>query len=138
MAGLSMARKISIAITLMLFFFFSFANIYAIRRLGRYTVELFLYDKLLVAYQVAGMPGLNSELERIISYDRMPHEIALAKAFKKNLDKLDAPGKFLKDAVEEEKNNINLFRKLRNIAFGCILVLVLLRLALNPRIKPDK
>jgi hypothetical protein len=136
--GLSRTRKISIAITVLLFFFFFFANIYAIRQMARYGVELYLYDKLLVAYQIGGMSGVNNELERIISQDRMPREIKAAKAFKKNLDKLDAPDKFLKNAVEEKKNKINLFRKLRNIAFGCIMALFLLRVALNLRLRPAK
>jgi hypothetical protein len=130
----SKTRKISIVITVLLFSFFLFANIYAIRRMGHYGVELYLYDKLLVAYQVGGMPGMKEELERILSQDKMPHEIAEAKAFKKNLDSLEAPDKYLRNAVGESKNKINLFRNLRNIAFACITLLVLIRAALNLRL----
>ena len=135
--GFSKTRKISIVITVLLFLSFLFANIYAIRRMGHYGVELYLYDKLLVAYQVGGASGMKEELGRILLEDKMPHEIAEAKAFKKNLDSLEAPDKYLRNAVEERKNKINLFRNLRNIAFACIMLLVLIRAALNFRRKPD-
>lgn len=134
---ISKKRKISRIITALLFFFFLFANIYTIRRLSYYAVELFLYDKLLVAYQVGGMNGVNNELEIILSQDRMPREIALAKTFKNNLGNLKAPDKFLKNAVEEKKKDIRLFRNLRNIAFVCIVALFLLRIMLIRSIKPE-
>ena len=106
--------------------------------MGHYGVELYLYDKLLVAYQVGGVSGMKEELGRILSQDKMPHEIAEAEAFKKNLDNLEAPDKYLRNVVEERKNKINLFRNLRNIAFACIMLLVLIRAVLNFRRKPDR
>ena len=136
---LTKTRKISsIVITILLFFFFTFANIYSIRQMSRYAVELFFYDKALVAFQVGGMAGLNDELDRIILQDKMPREIAVAKYFKKNLGNLKSPGEFLKNVVEEKKNKINLFRHLRNVAFGCIVVLILLRLIITFRIRLRK
>ena len=134
--NISTKRNISKLITIMLFLFFLFANIYAIRRLGYYAVELFFYDKLSVAYQVGGRSGLNNELDRILSQTDMPRQLALAKTFKKDLPNIEEPVKFLNNSIQEKKNEINLFRALRNGAFICILVLVLLRLALNFYVKP--
>ncbi len=136
--GLSRKRKVSIGVTVLLFIFFLFANIYAIRRMSAYAVELFFYDRMLVAYQVGGMPGVNNELERILSQDKMPRELRVAATFKKSLQSLKSPEEFLRNAVEAKKEKINLFRNLRNLAFGFIIVLVLLRAALNFRAKPGK
>lgn len=124
-------RKISMVITVMLFFFFLFANIYTIRRLSHYAAELIFYDKLLVAYQVGGQDGLSNELDRILSQTNMPRQLALAKAFKAGPTNLEAADKFLQNIIAEKTNDINLFRNLRNIAFICIIALILLRLALN-------
>lgn len=136
--NISSKRRLSMAITAMLFFFFLFANIYTIRRLGHYAVELFFYDKLLVAYQVGGQSGLDNELERILSQTNMPRQLALAKAFKSGPAKSMAPGEFLRNIINEKTNEINLFRNLRNIAFGCIIALILLRLALSRFVKPGR
>lgn len=134
--GIPVKRKMSsIVISILLFLFFAFANIYAIRQLGSYAVELFFYDKLLVAYQIAGMPGVNNELQRILTQEKMPREKAIAGVFKKNLVNLRDCGGFLKNIVEEKKNKINFLRKLRNIAFGCIIVLILLRIMIALHIK---
>ncbi len=131
-------HTISKVITVALFFFFVFANVYTIRRLSRYAVEFYFYDKLFVAFQIGGNNGLNKELENILSQDKLPRELILAKAFKKDLNKIQAPDKFLKNILEEKRRDINLFRHLRNIAFGCIAVLILLRIWLNYRIKFGK
>jgi len=127
----SKTTKIRIAIAVLLFFLFIFANFYAVRVIGRYGAELYLYDKLLVAYQFAGMDGLKAELKNVLSQDKMPHELAVAKDFQKNLEKTKNPDKFLKNAVADRKNKINFLINLRNIAFGFILIALLLRILIN-------
>jgi hypothetical protein len=137
--NISGAQKISsITITILLFISFTFANIYAIRKLSHYAVQLFFYDKLLVAYQVAGMPAVNNELDRILTQDNAPREVAVAKNFKNNLANLAQPDKFIQNSVEENRIKINLYRSLRNVALGCIAVLVLLRLVIAARVKSAK
>lgn len=130
-------RKLSAAIAVLLFLFFLFANIYAIRRLSHFAVELFFYDKLSVAYELEGEAGLNKELDKMLSQSDMPRQLALAKAFKLDAASLKEPGQFLNKAIEEKKDEINLFRALRNGAFICIILLIVLRLALNSGIKPS-
>ena len=129
-------RKLSTTIAVLLFFFFIFANIYAIRRLAQFAVELFFYDKLSVAFEIGGEAGLNKELDRILLETNMPRQLELAKAFKLKSDSALEPGQFLNKAIEEKRNEINLFRALRNGAFICIILLVILRLALNFYVKP--
>jgi hypothetical protein len=132
---ISGVRKIRIAITISLLLLFLFANIYAIRQLTRYGIEFYFYDKMLVAYQIGGMPGLRSELKSVLLQDKMPREIAVAKVFQKKLNNLETPENFLKGISKELKRKIDLFRALRNIAFGLIMVIFLFRLALNLLIK---
>ena len=121
-------HKISIVITITLVLLFIFVNFYAVRKMGRYGVELYLYDKLLVAYREGGgMPGLKNELERVLIYDKMRHEVAVARDFQKELDTIQAPEEFLEQAVRERKAKINSLRTLRIIAFVLIMGILLLR-----------
>jgi len=123
-------NKISVAITVLLFLLFLYANIYTIKRMGRSGVELYLYDKLLVAYQVGGMPGLNNELERVFSEEKIRLELIEARDFKSKLGSIKDPGKFLQDIVKQKKERIGVLRILRNISFGIILVILLIRIIL--------
>jgi len=131
-------RKLRAAITVLLLLLFLFANIYAIRQMMRLGRELFFYDKMLVAYQVGGLPGVEDELERVLSQNEAPREMALARAFKQDKDNLESTNKFLTQATENLKKKITLFRNLRNLAFGLIIVVLILRLALNLRIKKNQ
>ena len=128
-----MARmnKIRIAITLMLLLLFIWANFYTVRKVVRYGVELYLYDKLLVAYQIGGMPGLKSELKKETSQYRMPRELTLAREFEKKLEDIKFPGDFLEKVINEKKEKIKLFKKLRIVAFVFIAIILLLRIVLN-------
>jgi len=120
-----------IVITVILLILFLFANFYTIRQIMRNGAEVYFYDKMLVAYQIGKMPGLKDELENLLSQEKMPRQMILAKDFKKNLDRLESPGKFLKDTVEDLNKKITLFRKLRNIALGVILVIFILRIIIK-------
>ena len=128
---ISGVRKVRIAITISLLLLFLFANIYVIRQLMYYGLQLYFYDKMLVAFQIGGSSGLNKELASVLSQEKTPRETALAKSFKKNLNTFKTPDKFLKDTTEELKRKINFFRTSRNIAFVLIMVILLLRLTLN-------
>ena len=125
------ARKIKLIATVLFLILSLFANFYAIRKLARYGVEVYFYDKMLVAYRIGALPGLKEELESVLSQDKMPSEIALAKDFKKNLDKLESPEKFLEDTSGSLKKKIALFRSLRNIAILLISAILILRIISN-------
>ena len=99
--------------------------------MARYGVEMYLYDKLLVAYQEGGgMPGLKDELEKVLAKSDMPRELAVAGDFKKNLDTIKAPEEFLEHTVNEISKKLNLWKNLRNTAFVLMLFIFLLRFAL--------
>ncbi len=115
----------------MLFVLFVIANFFTVRAITRYGAELYLYDKLLVAYQFAGMNGLRQELSNVLSYDKMRHELIVAKNFEKNLGDIKSPDKFLAGVVNDKKNKINFLRILRSVAFVFILTLLLLRIVVN-------
>ena len=128
----SAARKIRITITIVILLLAVYANLFVIRRMAGFAEELFLYDKLLVAYRLGGgVAGLKTELNDILSHDKAKHELAVAREFEKNLSNISAPEEFLQQAVKEKKARINLLRNLRIAAFALILAILLLRLALN-------
>jgi len=129
-------KKIRILIAVILFFLFLYANFYTIRRIARYGVEVYLYDKLLVAYQIGGMNGLKTELERVLSQDKMRHELAEARDFKNKLDNINDPGKYLADIASQKKGKINLLRTMRNLAYVFVLIILALRLIINLPAKP--
>ncbi|MCK9603747.1 MAG: hypothetical protein M0R66_05245 [Candidatus Omnitrophica bacterium] len=124
-------NKTRITIAVILLLLFLFANIYAIRQLTRYGVELYFYDKMLVAYQIGGMRGLNEELESVLLQKEMPRQLAVAKTFEKNLGDLKAPDKFLRDVTGDLRKKIDLYRMLRIVAFVLILIIFLFRLVIN-------
>lgn len=132
---LSKINKIRIAITVILFILFVVANFYTVRALTRYGTELYLYDKLLVAYQFAGMGGLKQELRNVLLQDKMRHELVVAKDFEQNLENIKNPDKFLAAIISDRKNKLNFIRNLRNIAFMLILAMLLLRIAVNRCVK---
>jgi len=131
-------KRIRIVITIVLFLLFLIANVYAVRVITLYGAELYLYDKLLVAYRFAGNNGLKEELARVLLQDKMRHELVAAREFERNLKSIDNPGKFLENIVNDRKNKINFFRNLRNITFGFIVIMFLLRVAVNRCSKPEK
>jgi len=132
----SKKHKIRIAITATLFILFVIANFYTVRALALYGTELYLYDKLLVAYQFAGMNGLRQELSSVLTHDKMRHELAVARNFEKNLASVKEPDKFLADIVSDRKSKINFLRNLRSIAFVLILGVLLLRTIIDRCFEP--
>lgn len=118
-------------ISILLLLLFLVANIYTIRQISRYGMQLFFYTKMSVANQVGGTSGLKEELNKIITQDKPGRELTLAKAFQDKLSNLINPGKFLEDTTGKLTKDINLMRILRNISFGLIFLILLLRLAIN-------
>ncbi len=129
-------RKIRIIIAVIFFLFFIVANFYAIRALTLYGTELYLYDKLLVAFQFAGDDGLKRELANVLSQDKIRHELIIARKFESNLANIKNPGEFLADAVRDRKQKLNFFRNLRTVSLIIIFGLFLLRVAVNRCVKP--
>ena len=128
---LSGRRIRRIIIASILFILFIFANFYTVRKTLRYGVEVYFYDKMLVAYRVGGIRGLNSEFANTLATDKNSHELAVARNFKKNLKNINSPGSFLEDVVKEKKKKMRLMRNLRDISFGIIIAFLLLRIALD-------
>lgn len=124
-------NKIRITITVVLIIFFIWANFYTVRKIAHYGIELYLYDKLLVAYQIGGMRGLRIELNKESSQGGMRGELAVVKEIKENLKGIKAPEDFLENVVKEKRGKIKLFRNLRIAAFAFIGIMLLLRLAVN-------
>lgn len=127
--GLSNKRAARITISVVLFLLFIFANFYTIRMMARYGVEVYLYDKLLVACQLDGTRGIENELARILSEDKYPHELAVAKGLKNDMAEIKDPEKYLRDRSADRRDRINLLRNMRLWAFGLILLMILLRFA---------
>ncbi len=134
----SRKNKIRTTITVVLVVLFIWANFYTVRKIAHYGIELYLYDKLLVAYQIGGMRGLKIELNKESSQGRMRGELALAKDFEENLGSIKAPGDFLENIVKEKREKIKLFKNLRIAAFAFIGIMLLLRLAVNLSDRTDK
>lgn len=128
---LSKKQIIGFAITAIFLVSMLFANFYAIRKIGRYGVELYLYDKLLVAYNIAGKAGLEKELKDILSSDKMPRELALAREFKVEMETLEDPGAYLSKKVAQDKREIAIFRHSRNAAILLMFVIFSWRILSN-------
>jgi hypothetical protein len=126
MAGLmKFSKRQAIRLIVMLAFLacMLFANFYAVRKMLDYGVKVYFYDKLLVAYNIGGIKGLEDELEKIRVTDKMPRELILAEEFASRLKSLKEPAVFLEDKVEWGKKRINFIRSLRS---GAIVLMVLI------------
>jgi hypothetical protein len=110
-----------------------FANFYAVRKIMRYGVEVYFYDKLLVAYTIGGENGIKKELKQILADDKMPRELVLAKDFETQLKSLKEPGAFLNHKVRQGQKKIKSIRDLRNIAIILMFIIFSWRLMANPR-----
>ena len=129
----SKKRIISLTLTVIFVLLMLYANFYIVKKLERDAVKIYLYDRLLVAYEIGSIGGMKEELNRILSHDRMPYELALAKKFKKNLDNIKKPDEFLENIITEKKIKIRLLKHLRTAAIALIMILVVLRIFVNFR-----
>ncbi len=110
-----------------------FANFYAVRKIMRYGVEVYFYDKLLVAYNIGGEKGMQRELQQIRSSDKMPRESALAGDFESKIRGLKDPAEFLSAKVQQGKQKVNLVRNLRSAAIALMILLFSWQLVVNSR-----
>ena len=120
-----------VVIVSILFILFIFANFYSVKKIMHYGVELYFYDKMLVAYRVGGMRGLNSELAYTLAGDKNPNEQVPARNFKENLKDIKDPGDFLGEVVKEKRKKMRFMRHMREVSFGVIVAFLLLRIALD-------
>lgn len=127
--GLTKSRIIKFALLLVFLICMLFANFYAVRKIMRYGLEMYFYDKLLVAYNIGGTRGMELELEKMRSTDKMPRELTLAKGFEIQLKSIKDPEEFLSKKVAQNKKAVDSIRSLRNVAimlmaliFGCRLL----------------
>ena len=100
-----------------------FANFIAVRKIMSYGVEVYFYDKLLVAYNIGAEKGMREEFALIRSSDRMPRELGLIKDFQARIGGLKDPAVFLSDKVEQGKKKVNLIRNLRSAAIALMIIL---------------
>jgi hypothetical protein len=109
-----------------------FANFIAVRIMLAYGVEIYFYDKLLVAYDIGGRQGLNVELDKIKSGDRSSRQAQLSSDFSARLESgLDDPEAFLRDKVAKNKQTVSFIRDSRSAAISLMLVLFVLQMVLR-------
>lgn len=124
--------KISRFILMLAFLFcMFFANFYAVRKIIYHGVEVYLYDKLVVAYDIGGKDGINKELNKILTLDKMPHELALAREFQAQYKDLKDPIGYLRQKAAESRGKVMLFRNLRSAAIILLLLIFTWRMLLN-------
>ncbi|MFH1381040.1 MAG: hypothetical protein ABIH57_02585 [Candidatus Omnitrophota bacterium] len=124
-------RKKNIAVAVVLFILFIFANFYTVRKAARDAIELYFYDKLLVAYRIGGVNGLNTELNSVFFDPRLQQELKLAEKFKNDQKNIKDVGGFLKNITDKKRKAIRLARVMRVAAFGFIAVFLSVRFILN-------
>lgn len=127
----SKSRIIRLAVLLVFFTCMLFANFYAVRKIMRLGLEMYFYDKLLVAYNIGGAKGLTEELDKIRSDDKMPRELPLAKDFEGRIKILKDPAQFLSDKVEQNRRKVNLIRNLRTAAIALMIIIFCWQMMLN-------
>lgn len=101
---------------LLLLFCMIFANFYAVRVMLRCGVNVYFYDKLLVAYNIAGDKGLEEELAKVRATEKMPRVLKLAAEFDARRSSLADPEGYLQGKVDQNKKMVNLVRNLRSLA----------------------
>jgi hypothetical protein len=108
-----------------------FANLFAVRMILDYGVDMYFYDKLLVAYTIGGEKGLKIELDKIPVTDKSTREQMLTKDLTARLARLPDPEAFLKDKVHKSKQVILWVKHLRTAATMLMLILFIWQLLIN-------
>ncbi|MDO8489624.1 MAG: hypothetical protein Q7S42_05920 [Candidatus Omnitrophota bacterium] len=124
-------NKIDLIIAIIIFILFIFTNIYAVRKIFDYGTQVYLYDKLLVSFQVGGRPALVNELEKVLSEDKLRHELISAANFKKALVNINDPEEFLKNISAKQKAKISQLRNMRSAVFVLLLFIFLIRIIIK-------
>jgi hypothetical protein len=131
MKNAGIKKIITGAVALLFLLCATYANLYAIRRMERYAVEVYFYDKLAVALQFGGTSGLHDELNRILSEDKQKREQALAAEFKKTLPQLKDPGGYLSGIITTRKAKIMRIKNFRLAAMVIVMTIFCWRFYIN-------
>lgn len=134
----SYEQIIRVSITLILLFCVIFANFIAVAAIERYGMQLYFYDKLLVAYESAGRGGYEKELKKILALNSAPRQLELAKKFEIKSKDIKDMHAYLKEEVNEKKNLALLYKNLRAAAVVLMLVILTWRLFANLSLKYRK
>jgi hypothetical protein len=119
------------AMAVLLLFLMLVANFYAFRQIKHHGLAAYFYQRMLVAYEIGGRPGLQQELSRALRQDRLPQESVLAKEFAQQIGAIGDPQQFLSEKLAEKIAKVNFFQELRNWAIVLIGVLLILRVVLT-------
>jgi len=119
----SKSQVIRLTVILLLLCCTLFANFIAVRMMLRYGIDAYFYDKLLVAYNIGGLAGLKTELDKISVTDKLRRESILAKNFSAQLETLPDPKAFLTDKVQKSKNMAFFIRNMRSAAIVLMVIL---------------
>ncbi|MCX5709967.1 MAG: hypothetical protein NT088_04480 [Candidatus Omnitrophica bacterium] len=114
--NLSKRRIIKFLIMLFLLACMLFANLFAVRAMLRYGVEVYFYDKLQVALNIAGVKGLDEELAKIRATEKLPRVLKLTAEFDAQRNSIPDLDKFLENKVEQGKKKVETVRNLRSLA----------------------
>lgn len=120
-------------VSLGLLFLMLYANFYTIRKMERYAVEAFFYQRLSAAYDIGQADGLHRELAKISADAGAPGQAALAREFAGKLGSIKNPELYIENALQQKKTILGHLKNYRQIAIVLLLVLVLLRIFLNRR-----
>jgi hypothetical protein len=129
------STALKILVTLIFVALFMFANVYSIRQINRYGVELYFYDKMLVAYQVGGQQGMEAELKRVLDQEKMAIVRKSAEVFKQQIAKLDNPSDYLTRVTDQQKQKIKILKHSRSVAFGLIMLILVWRFISERRLR---
>ncbi|MFA5271111.1 MAG: hypothetical protein WC412_02070 [Candidatus Omnitrophota bacterium] len=122
---------IKLLMTILFFACMLYANFYAVRRMSSYGMELYFYDKLAVAHDIGGQYGMRQELKNIITSEKFPKELALAKAFEGHLQNLKDPAAYVDAKVKHSKTRLLFIRNLRTTAIVLMFLLFIWRMVVN-------
>ena len=125
-------RRIArITINVILIFLVIYANIFAVKAMTIYAVEVMTYERLFVAYDIGGMKALRNELAKMLSHGYTKRELQTATGFRERLGSLKDPGAYLKEVISEKKKRAIFLNNMRRIALVLIVTLLAARVLLN-------
>ena len=126
--GKDKGNKMKLILAVLFALLMLIGNFYAVKGIKNCGLEAYFYQRMLVAYEVGAMPGLKQELSRVLTQDKFPRELVLAREFEKNLGSLKDPQQFLKGIVKKKIDKVNFFQHIRNLAIALILILLIARI----------
>jgi len=121
-------KQIFKALIIVVFIFLmAFANLYVVRQMANCAINMYFYDRLLVAYEAGSAAKMEENLNIIASNSDLPRERGLAIKFKKNIGNIKDPHTFLKNIVANNRARLKRLKNMRNISIILIVILFILR-----------